>query len=109
MVFPKDPKGFAIDDQFYVGASGLLVKPVTAGGQNQVDIYLSDDEVDRPYSALLCDLNFTFVSHITITSIMNCTAEQMRKLQRLLRSFLSLYEEALLFLPSSGRVARRRS
>lgn len=44
-MFPKDPQGFAIDDQFYVGASGLLVKPVTAEGKTETEVYLSDDQV----------------------------------------------------------------
>jgi alpha 1,3-glucosidase len=43
-VHPGDEKGFAIDDQFYLGSTGLLTKPVTAEGAESVDIYLSDDE-----------------------------------------------------------------
>lgn len=45
MVFPKDPQGFAIDDQFYVGSSGLLVKPITEEGKTEAEVYLSDNEV----------------------------------------------------------------
>ena len=37
--FPDDPKTFAMDDQWLVGAS-LLVKPATAEGQTSVDVYL---------------------------------------------------------------------
>jgi mannosyl-oligosaccharide alpha-1,3-glucosidase len=43
-VHPSDERGFAIDDQFYVGSTGLLVKPVTAESATSVDIYLADDE-----------------------------------------------------------------
>jgi mannosyl-oligosaccharide alpha-1,3-glucosidase len=43
-VHPEDDKGFAIDDQLYLGSTGLLTKPVTTEGAESVDIYLSDDE-----------------------------------------------------------------
>ena len=43
-VHPSDERGFAIDDQFYLGCTGLLVKPVTAEGSTSVDIYLADGE-----------------------------------------------------------------
>ncbi|PLN80111.1 glycosyl hydrolases family 31-domain-containing protein [Aspergillus taichungensis] len=43
-VHPTDEAGFAIDDQLYLGASGLLTKPVVAEGVNTVDIYLADDQ-----------------------------------------------------------------
>ena len=42
-VDPEDEKGFEIDDQFYVGSTGLLVKPVVAEGQEKIDIYFSDE------------------------------------------------------------------
>ncbi|EXJ69793.1 alpha 1,3-glucosidase [Cladophialophora psammophila CBS 110553] len=43
-VHPTDDKGFDIDDQMYLGSTGLLVKPVTIEGGESVDIYLADDE-----------------------------------------------------------------
>jgi mannosyl-oligosaccharide alpha-1,3-glucosidase len=43
-VYPGDEKGFAIDDQFFVGSTGLLAKPVVTEGAESVDIYLPDDE-----------------------------------------------------------------
>lgn len=43
-VHPEDEKGYEIDDQFYLGSTGLLVKPVTKEGAESVDIYLSDEE-----------------------------------------------------------------
>jgi mannosyl-oligosaccharide alpha-1,3-glucosidase len=39
-VFPDDPAGYAIDDQFFLGSSGLLAKPVVEEGATSVDIYL---------------------------------------------------------------------
>ncbi|KAI9824990.1 MAG: hypothetical protein M1819_000788 [Sarea resinae] len=44
---PHDERGFAIDDQFYIGSTGLLAKPVTAEGATTVDIYIPDD--GQPY------------------------------------------------------------
>ena len=43
-VHPGDENGFAIDDQMYLGSTGLLVKPVTQEGADSVDIYLPDGE-----------------------------------------------------------------
>lgn len=43
-VHPDDEQGFAIDDQFYLGSTGLLAKPVVTEGATSVDIYLSDSE-----------------------------------------------------------------
>lgn len=43
-VHPEDEQGFAMDDQFYLGSTGLLAKPVVAQNQESVDIYLSDNE-----------------------------------------------------------------
>lgn len=48
-VHPGDEKGFALDDQYYVGSTGLLSKPVTAEGQDKVDIYLADGETYYDY------------------------------------------------------------
>jgi alpha 1,3-glucosidase len=49
-VHPDDEHGFAIDDQFYLGSTGLLAKPVTTEGALSADIYLSDDEKYYDYS-----------------------------------------------------------
>ena len=49
MVFPHDPEGFAIDDQFYIGSSGLLVKPITTQGATSTDVYLSDSQIYYNY------------------------------------------------------------
>ncbi|WVR05419.1 hypothetical protein IAU60_002434 [Kwoniella sp. DSM 27419] len=41
-VFPEDEQGFGIDDQYYVGDSGLLFKPVTVEGAETSQVYISD-------------------------------------------------------------------
>ena len=43
-VFPADEGGFAIDDQYYIGSSGLLFKPVTTEGATTTSVYLSDSQ-----------------------------------------------------------------
>ncbi|OJJ48506.1 hypothetical protein ASPZODRAFT_140796 [Penicilliopsis zonata CBS 506.65] len=43
-VHPNDENGFAIDDQLYLGSTGLLTKPVVQEGATSVEIYLADDE-----------------------------------------------------------------
>ncbi|KAF2455613.1 glucosidase II alpha subunit [Lineolata rhizophorae] len=39
---PADEASAPVDDQMYLGGTGLLVKPVTAEGQTAVDVYLPD-------------------------------------------------------------------
>lgn len=48
VMFPQDTNGFAIDDQFYVGGSGLLVKPVTSPGAKDASVYLAENQVRTP-------------------------------------------------------------
>lgn len=36
-----------MDDQYYVGDSGLLFKPVVTEGAASTDVYLADDQVSR--------------------------------------------------------------
>ncbi|PGH27144.1 hypothetical protein AJ80_01100 [Polytolypa hystricis UAMH7299] len=43
-IHPTDEQGFAIDDQLYVGSTGLLAKPVVTEGATSIDIYIADDE-----------------------------------------------------------------
>ena len=47
-MFPKDKKGFAIDDQYFIGDSGLLVKPVTKPGVTETIVYIPEDQVGWP-------------------------------------------------------------
>ncbi|KAI9760530.1 MAG: nucleoside diphosphate kinase [Chaenotheca gracillima] len=48
-MFPSDERGFSIDDQFHIGSTGLLAKPVTSEGASSVDIYLADDATYYDY------------------------------------------------------------
>lgn len=41
-MFPEDEQGFAIDDQYYVGDSGLLVKPVVKEGAEETSLYIAE-------------------------------------------------------------------
>ena len=45
VVFPHDKSGFAIDDQYYIGGSGLLVKPITQKDVIEASVYIAEDEV----------------------------------------------------------------
>ena len=45
VVFPKDTRGYDIDDQYFIGGSGLLVKPVTKMGAEEVQMYLPESQV----------------------------------------------------------------
>ncbi|KAI9151321.1 Glucosidase 2 subunit alpha 2 [Paramyrothecium foliicola] len=46
---PDEEAGFAVDDQFFVGSTGLLHKPVVEKGKESVDIFIPDDEVYYDY------------------------------------------------------------
>lgn len=45
VAFPQDEAGFAIDDQYFVGSSGLLVKPVTRKSATEETVYLPENQV----------------------------------------------------------------
>ncbi|KAK6347129.1 hypothetical protein TWF696_007208 [Orbilia brochopaga] len=49
VVHPDDEEGFALDDQAYLGDTGILVKPVVSEGVETVDIHLGDNEVYYDY------------------------------------------------------------
>ncbi|KAG1774092.1 glycoside hydrolase family 31 protein [Suillus placidus] len=49
VMFPEDEAGFGIDDQYYIGSSGLLVKPVTQKGVMEVSMYIAEDQVYYDY------------------------------------------------------------
>ncbi|KAG6819063.1 hypothetical protein H0H93_015852 [Arthromyces matolae] len=49
VAFPKDANGFNIDDQYFIGSSGLLVKPVTEKGAKEATVYLPEDQVYYDY------------------------------------------------------------
>jgi alpha 1,3-glucosidase len=47
--YPADEAGFTIEDQFFVGSTGLLAHPVVTQNAESVDIYLPDDEIYYDY------------------------------------------------------------
>lgn len=47
VAFPKDKNGFDLDDQYFIGSSGILVKPVTEKGATETSVYLPAE--DQPY------------------------------------------------------------
>jgi alpha 1,3-glucosidase len=47
---PHNLQAYEIDDQFFLGDSGLMVKPVTGEGATNVDVYLPDNEVYYGYT-----------------------------------------------------------
>ncbi|KAH9833520.1 alpha-glucosidase [Rhodofomes roseus] len=49
VMFPKDEGGFSLDDQYFVGSSGLLVKPITQKGVTETSVYLPEDQVYYDY------------------------------------------------------------
>jgi alpha 1,3-glucosidase len=46
-VFPKDKNGFDLDDQYFIGSSGILVKPIAEKGVTETSVYLPAE--DQPY------------------------------------------------------------
>jgi alpha 1,3-glucosidase len=46
---PAAEAGFALDDQYFVGSTGLLSKPVVREGQDAVDVWIPDAEVYYDY------------------------------------------------------------
>lgn len=52
MQFPEDEGGFAMDDQAYLGDTGILIHPVVKKGATSVSVYLAEDEVQT--SSLRC-------------------------------------------------------
>lgn len=47
---PEDPSTYEIEDQFYMGNSGILVKPVTQEAADAVSVYIPSDEVYYDYT-----------------------------------------------------------
>ncbi|ODA82453.1 hypothetical protein RJ55_00960 [Drechmeria coniospora] len=47
---PTEEGGFAVDDQMFVGSTGLLVKPIVEQDKVSTDIWIPDDEVYYEYA-----------------------------------------------------------
>jgi alpha 1,3-glucosidase len=64
-VHPEDENGFAIDDQLYIGDTGLLAKPVTKEGADSVSIYIADDQ---PYYDYFDYTTYQGAGHHTVSA-----------------------------------------
>lgn len=85
-MFPKDPNGFAIDDQFYVGGSGLLVKPVTSPNVKEAEVYLAENQVIHGFYRTFYvrnsnDAECRGIRCITTTSLTRLTGEPQKARQ----------------------------
>lgn len=47
LVLPDDPQGFAVDNQYFIGDSGLLIHPVTTQGATYVPVFFAGSQVRR--------------------------------------------------------------
>jgi hypothetical protein len=97
-MFPKDQGGFDIDDQYYIGSSGLLVKPVTENDITETTVYLPEDEViifPDPTSIVLTPYHRYIMTTSSIISI----AEQLKASEL-------LYQLHYTKFPSSSAVAQ---
>lgn len=63
---PSDEAAFAIEDQFYLGSTGLLVKPVVTEGAESVPVYLPPGETYYDY--------FTYTTHVGTRSAITIPA-----------------------------------
>ncbi|KAF7979019.1 hypothetical protein HWV62_43993 [Athelia sp. TMB] len=68
VVFPKDEAGFSIDDQWFIGGSGLLVKPVTSKDATEQSIYLAEDEVYYDYFTHYAHRGAAKGKHVTVSA-----------------------------------------
>ncbi|KAF1848001.1 glycoside hydrolase family 31 protein [Cucurbitaria berberidis CBS 394.84] len=62
-IHPEDDNGFAIDDQLYIGSTGLLAKPVTKEGADSVSVYIADDQ---PYYDYFDYTSYRGAGHHTV-------------------------------------------
>lgn len=69
--FPQDEAGFTLDEQYFIGGSGLLVKPVTTKGATEATVYLPEDQVrildHAPHEGSFYSRCTTTTSTITLT------------------------------------------
>ncbi|KAJ4496712.1 glycoside hydrolase family 31 protein [Lentinula lateritia] len=68
VVFPQDTAGFAIDDQFFVGSSGILVKPVTEKDKTEATVYIAEDQVYYDYFTQYAYRGSSKGKHITVAA-----------------------------------------
>ena len=63
---PSDEAAFAIEDQFYLGSTGLLAKPVVTEGAESVSVYLPPGETYYDY--------FTYTTYVGTGSVITIPA-----------------------------------
>ncbi|KAL0955609.1 hypothetical protein HGRIS_001845 [Hohenbuehelia grisea] len=68
VVFPKDKAGFDIDDQYFIGSSGLLVRPIAEKGATEAKVYLPEDQVYYDYFNNYAYRGDAKGKHITVTA-----------------------------------------
>jgi hypothetical protein len=59
MQFPEDEHGFTMEDQVYLGDTGMLVHPVTKKDAESVDVYIGETEVSCSTVSMLTRLIMT--------------------------------------------------
>lgn len=64
---PSEEAGFDIDDQMFVGSTGLLVKPIVHKDKESTDIWIPDDEVYYDYFTYKV-LNAHKGKHLTVNA-----------------------------------------
>jgi alpha 1,3-glucosidase len=64
---PEEEGGFAIDDQLFVGSTGILAKPVVQKDKDSTDIWIPDDEFYYDYSTYK-SLKTQKGKHVTVSS-----------------------------------------
>jgi len=53
LVLPDDAEGFAVDDQYFIGETGLLIHPVVTEGATDASVYFAGSQVRSHCSAAL--------------------------------------------------------
>jgi alpha 1,3-glucosidase len=67
---PLEEAGLAIDDQFFVGSTGLLAKPITKKDQVSTEIWIPDEEVYYDYFTYKL-LQTQKAKHLTVSAALD--------------------------------------
>lgn len=65
MQLPEDVEGYSIDDQVYLGDTGLLIHPVVKQDAKSVDVYIGESEVRSRESMLTRLTTITLTIHLS--------------------------------------------
>ena len=65
MQFPEDVEGFSIENQVYLGDTGLLIHPVVKQDAKSVDVYIGESEVRSHESTLTRLTTITLTTHLS--------------------------------------------